>query len=121
MKEKKDFAEFLSDIDNGKFILELGDTLPDLIKRCIATGKKGAISITLKVAPRGGANVDVTPAFKVTSPAPAVNPQVFFTDEEGNPSLYQSVSPSAQVTLREVPVNPAGPLRVVGEKKKEGN
>lgn len=115
-EEKRDFIDFLADIDNGAFHQELTAALPKLIRQCIAVSQKGKIVITLQVTPRGGGNIDIAPSHKITSPAPKANPTIFFTNEEGTPSLYNPISPTEQVDLRNVPRNPTAPLRVVNKK-----
>lgn len=108
---KIDFQDFLTSIENGQFHSDLTTALPELMRKVQETNLVGALTITLKVKPRGR-QVDIIPSFKVTAPVRKPDPSVFYVDDDGTPSL----SDPKQLPLKVVnPPGARGRLRVAGQ------
>lgn len=79
------FQETLANINKGSINPQLDEKLRDLIQAVRLSGKAGAVSLTLKVAPlKGNAEVvTVEPAVTVKLPVSEAGKTVFFTTEKG--------------------------------------
>lgn len=108
---KRDFQDFLSDVENGQFHSDLTTALPELMRKVRETGLVGDLTIKLRVKPRGR-QVDIIPSFTVKAPVRKPDPSVFFVDDDGNPSLNDP----KQLALKVVtPPAGRGRLRVAGQ------
>lgn len=114
---KRDFTDFLSDVENGQFHTDLTTALPELMRKVRETGLVGDLTIKLRVKPRGR-QVDIIPSFTVKAPVRKPDPSVFFVDDDGNPSLNDP----KQLPLKVVspPAN-RGRLRVAGQTAAAGD
>ena len=80
------FAELLTMLDHGQAHAEASRALHDLVAAVRDTGKQGAMTINLKLAPLKG-NIDqLVVAAQVTSKPPKSEPSaaMFFVDDAGN-------------------------------------
>lgn len=73
----------LTDQRKGKFLIEASEALADVVKACRATGKKGSVTIKLKIKPTDQ-EIMVMDEIKTEIPKPDAAASVFYDDEEGN-------------------------------------
>jgi hypothetical protein len=89
------FLQLLSRIDNGRFVTELTERYPILIEAVKRTGKRGEMTITIKVKPDGKGEVetvDVDAEVKGKLPVRDRRATTFFI---GKDHLLQRVDPHA--------------------------
>ncbi len=82
--ERKPFAAVLQEMRRGGLHTELGEELADLIVTCTETQKKGALTITLQVTPKGDDRVEIEDKIAVKAPRHNTQPSHFWTDADGN-------------------------------------
>lgn len=80
------FHEVLREVGEGHLNSELSDQLYDLLHKVQATGKPGALSLTLNVKLAGAGRVEITPAVKTKLPEFDRPKTSFFIDKQGNAS-----------------------------------
>ncbi|MGH9001957.1 MAG: hypothetical protein ACRDYV_02400 [Acidimicrobiia bacterium] len=97
------FADFLVDQAGGRTHAELSDALHDLTSAVQATGRKGALTLTVTVEPMKGNTQALLVTDKVTAKPPAADRKssVFFADAQGNLSRHDPRQ--MHLPLREVP------------------
>lgn len=79
---EREFIDILTDLDNGEVHNQLTTLLPETTAAVMATGKAGAITLTLKLTKQG--NMCVLHAdVKAKKPAPATDATLFFVDADG--------------------------------------
>jgi len=85
-RQIRPFAELLTMLDRGTAHAEASRGLADLIASVRDTGKKGALSIAVEIAPLKGATNQVVVAAQVTVKLPKSEPgsAVFWIDNAGN-------------------------------------
>ena len=105
----KPFAATLQELSAGAIHDELSAGLQELIQRCKETGKKGAITLKVSVAPqKDDETVQIAAETKLAAPRHEPKPTVFYYDEHGN--LHRSNPKQMQIgPLREVPVPARSP------------
>jgi len=85
--EDKYFARNIFDIIEelraGTCKEELTEKLNEVTRACVATGKSGSLTLTLKIMPQG-AQFIVADDVKAKVPKHAVQPTIMFVDEEAN-------------------------------------
>jgi hypothetical protein len=80
------FQETILQLNNGATAVELSQKLKELVQAVRATGKGGALALTLKVMPASKGDVEVLMLetdVKVRAPQPDRRKNVFFSNEEG--------------------------------------
>lgn len=82
--ELSHFAMALSRIDGGGAILTADEALRQVMRAVRSTGKKGAVNVTLEIAPNGETGFLATA--RVTSKIPMANlgQAFFYSDANGN-------------------------------------
>lgn len=85
-RQIRPFAELLTMLDSGTAHAEASRGLADLIASVRDTGKAGALSIAVKIAPLKGAGDQVIVQAQVTVKLPKSEPgsAVFWIDDAGN-------------------------------------
>lgn len=80
------FVDFLAEHAEGGVHEELSQEFHALVERVLAIGKKGAVTLTVEVAPAGRGHTQVFVQATVNSKPPKVQPDqaVYFTDRDGN-------------------------------------
>lgn len=74
--------ELLANQRRGKCLIELNSKLAEVVKACRETGKKGSVTLTLKIRPRAEemwVDDDVVPK----APEKDKNPSLYYDDLEG--------------------------------------
>lgn len=100
-KEPKPFGEWLEEQSNGATQVDLSKQLNELVTAVVLTGKKGELTLKVKVKPNGDNMVIVEDEVKVTLPEPTRPNNIYFVDDHGNP---QRENPrQTAMNLREVP------------------
>ena len=99
------FADWLRDQSHGSTHEELGEALHDLIARVRDTGKKGSVSLTVKVSlldkdPDGP--LLIADEIKLNLPEHDRKASIFYTDKHGNPVRTDPQQLEFE-SLREVP------------------
>lgn len=77
------FTEVLGDLAQGDVEKELTTQLAEVVRACEATGKKGALTIKLNVAP-GPKLMTMSVEAKTTIPRPSLEATSFYTDDKGS-------------------------------------
>lgn len=103
-----DIQRFLIEQAGGGLLIEVNETLSELVRACRDTGKKGSIGITLTVEPLvtrdGAAQVKITPS--VTSKNPRYDSGVgiywVVTDEQNNPVGLERENPAQMSLLQDL-------------------
>ncbi len=80
--ETFDFAEFLAEFGKGATNRVASERMREIVQACIATGRKGSITIKLEVGAAGGV-AELRAKISVTKPEPALPGGVYFTTDEG--------------------------------------
>lgn len=101
-RELKPFADWLAVQRKGSLAAELAETLADVNRAVLETGKPGKVTLTIGVKPTGD-EVSVIVTDKVTAAIPEHDrgQSIFFVDEHGNPLRSQQqldVEPSPRLT-----------------------
>jgi hypothetical protein len=110
-RQIRPFAELLTMLDRGTAHAEASRGLADLIASVRDTGKKGALSIAVEIAPLKGATNQVVVAAQVTVKLPKSEPgsAVFWIDNAGNLTRNDP----AQLTFEGMAVVEPPPARTV--------
>lgn len=112
---ERDFQDVLTDLDEGKVHAQLTEKLPEIVRAVMATGKAGALSLTLSVT-RENRMVVVKADVKTKTPQPATESTLFYTSEDG---VLRRDDPK-QPALRGVPLRPpTAELKTVTAKVEE--
>lgn len=82
-----DVIQTLAEMHRGKFLIECGRRLQQLVDAVMDTGKKGKFSITLEVTPgpiaMGRATqLEITPKVKIDEPLPPQGVSIFFVGDD---------------------------------------
>ncbi|QXT62739.1 hypothetical protein [Tessaracoccus palaemonis] len=80
------FPEVLREIGDGHLAQDLSEKLFDLLHKVQATGRQGALTLTLTVSSKGAGRVDVVDSVKVKAPEFDRPKTAFFIDKQGNAS-----------------------------------
>lgn len=76
------FAETLQKINRGRLLNELAEQMADVLAGVMATGKPGALQVTLKVSKsKADRMVEIVPDVKAKVPVIAPAASMFFVDE----------------------------------------
>ncbi len=79
------FTDVIRDINGGKFSEELSDSLSDWVAACLATGKPGTMTLTLKLKPGKGGSTVLTVELECKVKEPDFErPSTFFFIANGN-------------------------------------
>lgn len=83
-KAIRPFDQTLREINGGRLIDELTQELTDVIAAVRRSGKSGAISLTLKLKPRGETNeqIELVPTVKGTKPEASRPISIFFVNRD---------------------------------------
>jgi hypothetical protein len=102
--ERKPFALALQEMRKGGLHTELGDELAELVKQCVATGKKGSLILTLTIDPKDATNEEsmlvVDDKIVVKAPRFDTAATLFWADDKGN--LQRDRPSQGRLPLREV-------------------
>lgn len=100
----KSFQKTLGDINAGSLVDQLGEDLASVVKAVSATGKKGELRITFKIAPtKGGRGVSIDPEVKVKAPEFDKATEFYFALANGE--LSRSDPMQRDLPLRDVNVD----------------
>jgi hypothetical protein len=80
---KSEFVVLLTDIRAGSLCHELSDKLNKLVQTVLHTGKKGEITMKLKITPDGIGRVKVSDESNVKLPVADMGTTVLFATEQG--------------------------------------
>lgn len=108
-EDPRPFREVLGELNDGELHTDLSADLQDLIRSVKETGRKGELTIVLKVKPSGNSLL-VTADFKVKKPARERGESLFFATPDGN---LTRTSPQKQLDLKRVDESPTPIKRVV--------
>ena len=110
----KPFAAFLQEQRNGSLHDDLSTALAELVASCVETGKNGALTLKITVAPtKDESFVLVTDDVTVKAPKHDAKPALFFPDAHGN--LLRRDPRQPELPLREVPGGKGQEPRDLGE------
>ena len=84
--QRKPFAAVLQEMRKGGLHTEMGDELASLIVTCMETQKKGTLTLTLSVSPKGEI-AEIADKVVVKAPRPNTLASIFWPDTQGNLSL----------------------------------
>lgn len=112
MAPPRTFSATVDALRFGELGTELTTKLRDLTKRCEDTGRAGSITLTLKLKPGNGGQIEVVDDVKVTQPKEEKGTTLMFATTEG---FLQRNDPRQQEIegLRQVPAD-STPVRSVG-------
>lgn len=83
MSEPKRFSETLAEMRGGEVERVLTQALADVCSSVSALGKKGAVTLTLRVEPNGDGAVTILPDVNHRVPKAPIGASVFFVDDAG--------------------------------------
>lgn len=86
--EYKPFADFLDEHRKGATHAELSKVLAEVVTAVADTGKKGSITLKIKVKSSGDGMVTIEDEIKSEAPEPDRSASMFFYDELGNVSRH---------------------------------
>jgi len=101
--ENTPFSEQIAFLNRGEFNDELSQELAELVKMVRLTGKKGAISITLKISKANKRDEDtlkITPSYKTTLPQLEQAEAIMFSTADGD--LLRNDPRQMQLNLKQV-------------------
>jgi len=75
--------EILTQLRKGKCVIEAQEKLQDLVKHCRDTGKRGELTLKLKVTPGSGGEMMITGTAESKIPKADVVATLFYDDEDG--------------------------------------
>lgn len=81
---KRNFTDTLVALRWGTLHDELTEELNNLVKKCGDTGKVGTLSLTLKLKPGSGGQIEVIDDIKVTAPKETKGTSIMFATVEHN-------------------------------------
>ena len=84
---QRPFLDMLADLRRGRVASDLTEATHDLIGKCVDTGKKGSITVTLTFEPDKDSDDErfkVTDQITVKAPRRTVKPSIFFLTGDGN-------------------------------------
>lgn len=84
MAGKKPFTDMLVSLRWGTLHDDLTQELNELVKKCSDTGKVGTLSLTLKLKPGSGGQIEVIDDIKVTAPKETKGTSIMFATVENN-------------------------------------
>lgn len=87
-QEVRPFTDFLDEFRRGLLRDEVSRELHALIGDVIAVDKGGSLTLTLKVAPIGGMQIEVTGEVSSKRPKAAAPKSLFYVDRDGNPTRH---------------------------------
>lgn len=111
---KRNFCDFLAEINSGLTINDLSEKLEELTKACDQVNGPGKMTISLKITPHGDGTASVAPEIKIVKPVKKRAASVFFVHKDGlyqeNPNQIplfdsekvQSINVSKQVKVGEI-------------------
>ena len=96
-------TDILREIRKGQAIEEATAALADVVRAVDETGRPGKLTITLtiKAAPHGGPEKQITAEIKMAKPVASIAPAIFFSDDEGD--LFRVDPRQEEMELREAP------------------
>lgn len=86
--KRQDFQDVLTDLDEGRLHEQLTALWPAVVKAVRENNKPGSLTLTLTATNDTGRMVVVASKVTTKLPAPATQPTIFYTDEEGNISRH---------------------------------
>lgn len=107
------FTDLIRDINDGKLADELIQGLAEVVAACLATGKPGAITLSLKLKPGKGGSTVMTIEHDTKVKAPEFErPQQFFFIAQGN-TLVTENPEQMRLPFREVVNTETGEIKTV--------
>lgn len=97
---KKDFCEFLKDLDHGRVVEECGEELRRVVKAVRETGGTGKLVLTLNVK-NESMRAAVEPKLDVKEPRHKMQGSLFFFDNQEEGGLVRE--DPKQMTLKALP------------------
>lgn len=113
-EQVRPFADYLIELEGGKFHTQLSQAMHALNLAVRDNGKKGAIQITLSLEPiskTDSETLKVTPTLVTKTPKPEPKSTIFFVNGDGN--LTRDQPGQLHLPLREVPTPTPGEIRKV--------
>lgn len=80
------FHEVLREVGEGHLNVDLSEAFYDLLRKVQATGRAGALTLTLNVKPSGAGRVEIVDSVKTKLPEFDRPKTAFFIDRNGNAS-----------------------------------
>lgn len=80
----RSFTQVLGDLNGGRTVAALDETLANLVLAIQSAQKKGKLVLTLNIEPNGEKTVRVVDDIKVTAPMQTRGSSVMYFDEEGS-------------------------------------
>lgn len=103
-RQIKPFADWLALQRKGTLAAELAESLADLNRAVVETGKAGSVTLVINVKSNGDdTSVTITDDVKTKVPTPDRGKSIFFVDEHGNAERSQQVLVPDQPRLTAVP------------------
>lgn len=103
MSKRRSFQDVLTDIDDGSLHEQLTELWPKVVQAVKDTNKPGELTIKLTAKLDRGTMLVVASKVTTKLPAPATNPTLFYTDEEGNTTRHD---PKQQTLKMVTPIKP---------------
>lgn len=73
--------EVLANCHKGKTLNQASADLREVVAACMDTGKKGKLTITIDVIPRGDNQFEINPKIKSSKPQAVFGTALFFADD----------------------------------------
>lgn len=107
------FGAWLHEQRNGLAAVEWADALHELIEAVAEQGKKGSVTFTVNVEPKGRTML-VTDDVKIKKPLPDRETSIFFADSELNLTRKDPSQLTIDGALQEVPPRDTADIKEVG-------
>lgn len=80
----KQFSDVLQELRYGTLHDELTERLQEVVNACIDTGKVGSMTLSIKLKPGLGGELEITDQIKTTIPELAKGSSIMWATPEGN-------------------------------------